>query len=180
MKPTGIKAFAAGSLIAALLAAGCSHDNGSAQASNQSPTPALAPASASDSSLTITLPLPGPAPAPAPVAGPIAAAQTSWTDMETLTFEQRSQFLADLSLLLAKLDSQIGSLTAKRAAMTTDTKDWDIAMMDVTTARAYLAGLASEVSQASPDTWAQEKDRVGTAWQKAEDACDRVRTSTTS
>jgi hypothetical protein len=76
--------------------------------------------------------------------------------------------------------SQIGALNAKRATMTTDTKDWDIAMMDVTAARAYLAGLSSEVSHASPDTWDQEKDRVGAAWQKAEDACDKVRTTTTS
>jgi hypothetical protein len=172
--------LAAGSLVAALLASGCSHDNGSAQASAQSPTPALAPTPAAESSLTITLPIPGPAPAPAAAASPLAPAQATWSDMETLTFEQRSQFLADLSLLLNKLDAQIGSLNAKRATMTTDTKDWDIAMMDVTAARAYLAGLTSEVSQASPETWDQEKDRVGTAWQKAEDACDKVRTSTTS
>jgi hypothetical protein len=180
MKSPGIQALAAGSLLAALLAAGCSHDNGSAQAGAQSPTPALAPTPASESSLTITLPLPGPAPAPAPAVVPIPATPASWTEMEALSYAQRAQFLADLSVLLNQLDSQIGSLNAKRAAMTTDTKDWDIAMMDVTAARAYLAGLTSEVSRASPDTWDQEKDRVGTAWQKAEDACDKVRTSTTS
>jgi hypothetical protein len=100
--------------------------------------------------------------------------------MERLTYDQRSAFLTALSGLVAKLDGQIGALNAKRATMTTDTKDWDIAMMDVTAARAYLAGLVSEVSRASPDTWDQEKDRVGAAWQKAEDACDKVRTTTTS
>jgi hypothetical protein len=177
MRSKGIQAFAAGSFAAALLAAGCSHDNGSAQASTATPTEVLAP-TPDPGSLAITLPLPGPVAARA--ANTLPAAQASWSDMETLTYEQRSQFVADLAGLVAKLDDQIGSLNAKRAAMTTDTKDWDIAMMDVTAARAYLAGLAGEVSRASPDTWGQEKDRVGAAWQKAEDACDKVRTSTTS
>jgi hypothetical protein len=100
--------------------------------------------------------------------------------MEGLTFEQRSVFVADLSGLVRTLDGQIGALKAKRATMTTDTADWDIAMMGVTSARDYLAGLASEVAGATPDTWGQEKDRVGAAWQQAQDACGKVRASTAS
>jgi hypothetical protein len=176
MKSKAVQALLAGSFAAGLLAAGCSHDNGPTQASAATPTMALTPTPASGS-LAITLPLPGPVATPAST---LPASQATWSDMEVLTYEQRSQFVADLSGLVRKLDGQIGSLNAKRAAMTADTKDWDIAMMDVTAARAYLAGLVSEVSRASPDTWAQEKDRVGEAWQKAEEACDKVRTSTTS
>jgi hypothetical protein len=179
MNAKGIQALAAGSLVAALLAAGCSHDSGSTQASASAPTPV-----SGGSVAIVSAPMPAPAAAPAvapvPAVSTIPTNQASWTDIEGLTYDQRSQFIAGVSNLLRTLDQQIGSLNAKRAAMTTDTKDWDIAMMDVTAARAYLAGLVSEVSQASPDTWDQEKDRVATAWQKAEDACDKVRTSTTS
>jgi hypothetical protein len=177
MKSRGIQALAAGSSVAVLLALGCSRDNGSAQAGAPTTSGILAP-TAAPGSPAVSAPLPAPV-APAAVSA-VPASQVLWSDMEILTYDQRSLFVTDLSGLVMKLDGQIASLNAKRAAMTTDTKDWDIAMMDVTAARAYLAGLAAEVSHASPDTWDQEKERVGTAWQKAEDACDKVRTSTTS
>jgi hypothetical protein len=100
--------------------------------------------------------------------------------MENLTFDQRAAFMAGLAGLVRKLDGQISAFNAKRSTMTTGTGDWDFAMKEVNAARAYLFGLETEVSNASPDTWAQEKDRVGGAWRRAQDACDKVRMSTTS
>lgn len=172
MKTHGTRCLAAGTCLAALMILGCSGGNGPAQTQAVGPAPVQVPQAPA---VAMATPGPGAVVASAPVAAP-----GSWTDMERLTYDQRSAFLTALSGLVAKLDGQIGALNAKRATMTTDTKDWDIAMMDVTAARAYLAGLVSEVSRASPDTWDQEKDRVGAAWQKAEDACDKVRTTTTS
>jgi len=177
MKTRGIQTLAAGAFLGALFAMGCSHDKGSAQAGAAAPSVVIAPTPAANSP---AIPVVPPGPAVAPPISTIPTNQASWSEMEVLTFDQRSQFVTELAGLVGVLDSQIGALNAKRATMTTDTKDWDIAMMDVTAARAYLAGLVSEVSQASPDTWNQEKDRVAAAWQKAEDACDKVRTSTTS
>jgi hypothetical protein len=100
--------------------------------------------------------------------------------MESLTYDQRAAFVAGLAGLISKLDVQISALNAKRATMTTDTKDWDFAMKGVGEARAYLVGLVSEVPNTPPEMWNQEKDRVGSAWHSAQDACDKVRLSTAS
>ena len=40
--------------------------------------------------------------------------------------------------------------------------------------------MVTEVSNATPDTWNQEKDKVDQAWQRAQEAYDKVRTSTTN
>ena len=171
MKTTRTHTLSAAALCLMIL--GCSRSGGPAPGQAVAPAPAMA-------APTPTVALPAPiiiAPTAAPAAETIPS---TWADMEKLTFDQRASFVAALSGLVGKLDAQIGALNAKRAAMTTDTKDWDIAMMGVTAARAYLVGLSDEVSRASPDTWDQEKERVGTAWQNAEDACDKVSKSTTS
>jgi len=173
MKPRGTQALLVASSIGALLVLGCSHNDRQAQAGGPIPAPAPTP-----EPLMISIPLSRPAGGPA--AGTVPVAQASWSEMEGLTYDQRSLFIADLAGLVRRLDSQIGALNAKRAEMTADTKDWDLSMMGVTAARDYLAGLASEVARASPDTWDQEKDRVGAAWQEAQDACDKVRMSTAS
>jgi hypothetical protein len=171
MKPIGTHALLVASSIGALLVLGCSHNDRQAQAGGPSQAPASDP-------LMISIPLSRPAGGPA--AGAVPPAQASWSEMEGLTYDQRSLFVAELAGLVRRLDSQIGALNARRAEMTADTKDWDLSMMGVTAARDYLAGLASEVARASPDTWDQEKDRVGAAWQEAQDACDKVRMSTAS
>jgi hypothetical protein len=173
MKPIGIHALLAASCASALLALGCSHNDRQAQTGGpiQAPTPAPDP-------FMISIPLSRPSGSPA--AGAVPVAQASWSEMEGLAYDQRALFVAGLAGLVRRLDSQIGALNARRASMTADTKDWDLSMMGVTAARDYLAGLASEVARASPDTWDQEKDRVGAAWQEAQDACDKVRMSTAS
>jgi hypothetical protein len=80
-----------------------------------------------------------------------------------------------------QLDGQINVLKAKRATMTTDTKDWDFAMSGMSDARSYLQSMAAEVGAVTtPDTWNEEKEKVHQAWLKAQDAYDKVRTSTTN
>jgi len=182
-RPTRFTAAACS--LAAMFAFGCSKSEKTAQAalvSQSAPAPTI-----------IVVPAPSPVvpPAVTPVAspavfiGPAASiapdtGSATWADMENLTFDQRAAFTAGLTGLVRKLDGQINVLNAKRSTMTTDTGDWDFAMKEVNAARAYLVGLEPEVAGASPDTWGQEKDRVGGAWRRAQDACDKVRMSTTS
>jgi hypothetical protein len=171
--------------IAALLILGCSRTQTAVPAASVSqPTPAPA---------VVVVPAPAPVAPPAvvPVNTPavlVAPASAiapdtgsaTWADMENLTFDQRAAFTADLTDLVRKLDGQISALNSKRSTMTTNTGDWDFAMKEVNAARSYLVGLETEVATASPDTWGEEKDRVGGAWRRAQDACDKVRMSTTS
>jgi hypothetical protein len=175
----------AASSIAALLILGCSQDQKPSQ------TAPVSQAAPSPTIIVIPAPAPvGPPPVtpvatPAVLIGPAASiapdtGSATWADMENLTFDQRAAFMAGLAGLVRKLDGQISAFNAKRSTMTTGTGDWDFAMKEVNAARAYLVGLETEVSNASPDTWGQEKDRVGGAWRRAQDACDKVRMSTTS
>ncbi len=111
----------------------------------------------------------------------VVAASDSWESIAELTYDQRTDFIAGINRLENQLDGQIGVLRAKRAGMTTDTKDWDFAMSGMTDARSYLQSMATEVAGVtSPDTWSQEKEKVHQAWLKAQDAYDKVRTSTTN
>ncbi|HXQ82171.1 MAG TPA: hypothetical protein VN775_12705 [Opitutaceae bacterium] len=148
--------------LAALLVSGCSNKERVAQAQ---PAP-VAQAT--------------PAPAVRGDAAPAAAAAASWAAIKDLTYEQRAEFVAGIVALEGQLDIQINGLNAKRAAMTTGTKDWDFAMGEMTNARSYLQSMATEVGSATPDTWGQEKEKVNQAWLKAQDAYEKVRASTTN
>jgi hypothetical protein len=127
--------------------------------------------------------VPGPA-ITVPVAAPASpdVASANWADIKDNTYDMRDQFFAGLKRLEAKVDDQISELTAKRAAMksTTDTKDWDFAMKEMEDARSALKSIGVELSKATPETWNQEKDKVGQAWVRAQEAYDKVKSSTTS
>jgi hypothetical protein len=170
--------------IAAALVFGCSRGERTSQAvvvSQATPVPTI-----------VVPPPPQPVPpavtpvGPPPVTVVPAAAvapdtgSATWADIENLTFDQRASFISGLTGLVRSLDAQIAALNAKRSTMTTDTTDWDLAMKEVNASRDYLVGLQPELANASPDTWGQEKDKVGGAWRRAQDACDKVRMSTTS
>jgi hypothetical protein len=118
----------------------------------------------------------------APVAGnsPPAPVTASWAAIKDLGYEQRAGFLSGAGGLEAILAGQISELNAKRASMTAEAKDWDFAMKELNDAHSYLKSVIQEAGRASPETWDQEKDKVGEAWQRAQDACDKVRMSTTS
>jgi len=118
--------------------------------------------------------------APAVVIAPSAPAQASWMDIKDLTFERRGEFLAGASALEGVLEGQISGLNAKRAAMTAETKEWDFAMKELDASRSYLKSTIDEAGRATPEIWDQEKEKVGTAIQRVQDACDKVRTTTTS
>lgn len=160
--------MAAATLGIALLAAGCSKKEPVAVTQ---PAPQQAPAAPAPETRTV-------AALPQPVA---VAASASWDTLADLTYDQRADFIAGILRLENQLDGQIAALAAKRATMTTDTKDWDFAMAGLTEARSYLQSTATELGGAStPDTWSQEKEKAHQAWLKAQDAYDKVRTSTTN
>jgi hypothetical protein len=119
----------------------------------------------------------------APAAVPLSVvvnpdASATWSGMRDLPFEQRSAFLAGLGRLSGIVDSEIGTLNTRRAGLTSDTKDWDFAMKGLLDDQAYLKSLSDEVSRATPDSWAQVKERVEAAWQATQDAYDKVLHST--
>jgi hypothetical protein len=129
---------------------------------------------------------PGPAPrlqfAAATVAPSSDVASARWSDIKDCTYDMRAQFFAGLSRLEAIVDAQVSQLIAKRAAMksTTDTKDWDFAMKEMEDARTNLKSIRAEASKATPETWDQEKDKVGQAWLRTQAAFTSVKSSTTS
>lgn len=86
-----------------------------------------------------------------------------WTDIEGDTYDQRAHFTAGINGLSAKLDGQIRVLKAKRAGMTTDTKDWDLAFQEVEASRTYLTGMMNALAQqTTPETWLDVKGRSAT------------------
>jgi hypothetical protein len=104
-----------------------------------------------------------------------------WTDIKGDTYDQRGHFAWGAGQLAARLTDEIRQLNAKRAAMTTDTKDWDFAMKDVLESRDQLMSRLTEVNKATtPETWADAKDKVGEAWQRSQLAVDNMHTTVTS
>ncbi len=132
----------------------------------------------------VFLPLPtraGAAEAANPAADAIAAEGARWTEIKDLAYDSRAAFFTGFKRLEARLDEQIGALTARRAAMkgNANTKDWDFAMKELGNARSYLKGTGEVLGKATADTWAQEKEKVGLAWVRAQAAWAKVRDSTT-
>ncbi len=117
----------------------------------------------------------------APLQPSVVDASATWESISGISYDQRAEFAAGVLRMEGKLDGEISVLKAKRATMTTDTKDWDFAMSGMTDARSYLQSMATEVGGVTtPDTWNEEKEKVHQAWLKAQDAYDKVRTSTTN
>lgn len=106
----------------------------------------------------------------------------AWPDLEALTFERRSEFMAGFKQMEATVDRQLGELSAKRAAMTDTvaTRDWDFAMKEMKDARSYLKSMGDEAASATAQTWEQQKTKVGQAWVRTQAAYEKVKRSTTS
>jgi hypothetical protein len=109
-------------------------------------------------------------------------AAASWVAIKDYTYDQRADFIAGAGRLKAMLASQIAELNAKRASMpsSVDTKDWDFAMKEMNDSQSYLNSMIEEAGRATPDTWAEEKGKVDQAWQRAQEAFDKVKVTTTS
>ena len=104
-----------------------------------------------------------------------------WTAIKGDTYDQRAHFADGTAKMAAKLDEQIEALKAKRAAMTTDTTDWDISMKEVEGSRVLLKGRMNELSKTTtPETWADAKDKVGEAWKRSQVAVDNMNSTRTS
>jgi hypothetical protein len=160
--------------IAAFSTAGCTAKEKVAEA----PVPPAKDVAAA--AVTTTMPGPTTTDQVAATANPAAAAK--WGDLKDYTYEQRAQFFAGLSRLEAGVDVQVAELTVKRGAMksTTDTQGWDFAMKEMEDARSALHSIGTELNQATAATWDQEKDKVGQAWVRTQEAYDKVKSSTTS
>ncbi len=104
-----------------------------------------------------------------------------WSDIKNDTYDQRGHFAWGAGQLSARLTDQIRQLNAKRAAMTTDTKDWDFAMKDVLECHDLLLSRLAELNKTTtPEAWADAKDKVGDAWQRSQLAVDNMHTTVTS
>jgi hypothetical protein len=168
--------LAAASILACGLSSGCRAklDEPQAQVAQVQPTPAQAVPS---------VPIARPAQnVPIAVQSVTDQAAASWVAIKDFTFDQRADFIAGAGRLQAMLASQIAELNAKRASMpsTVDTKDWDFAMKEMIDSQSYLKSMVDEAARASPETWAEEKDKVDQAWQRAQEAFDKVKITTTS
>ena len=105
-----------------------------------------------------------------------------WTDIKDSTYDARASFFVGLKQLEEKVDDQIYLLTAKRATMgsATNTKERDFAMKEMAYARSYLKSVGAELRKASVETWNQQKETVGWAWVRTQEAYDKVRSRTTN
>ena len=119
---------------------------------------------------------------------PVAAAETPdadaarWSEIKDLAYGDRVAFMAGFKRLQARLDEQTSGLVAQRAAMKDDanTKDWDFAMQEMSSARTNLKSTSNDMARASRETWDQQKDKVGLAWVRSQDAYAKVKASTTT
>jgi hypothetical protein len=111
----------------------------------------------------------------------LASTPDAWQNIQYYPYEKRSDFNAVFTRMVAKLDDDIRDLNAKRATMKNDTRDWDFAMKELNNARADVQSKLSELSRTTnADTWAEARDRLGVAWDRALTAVRNVQTSTTS
>jgi hypothetical protein len=149
--------------LAAFSTAGCAEKEKSAE-------PSLSPPQA------VTSPT-----VPSATAASPSVVAARWSDIKDCTYETRDQFFAGLPRLESRVDDQIRELTAKRATMDgkTNTQDWDFAMKEIENARTNLRSMGEELHKASPETWAEQKDKVGQAWVRTQEAYGKVKASTT-
>lgn len=146
---------------------------GRAQADKPAP-PAPAPAE------------PAPAPTYPPAAPPVPVApefpSAQWIDIREYSYDQRAIFFSGFKAVEARVDAQIAELNAKRAAMNpaTDTRDWDLAMQEMITARTELKSTGDDLRKAKPQAWNDQKEKVGVAWVHTQDAFAKVKLSTTN
>ncbi len=168
-----LRTLAAAAALSALLLSGCSRGNAPAQGQAQAAPAPAAP----------VVPVVTPAQrVPIAVQSDSVQAAASWVAIKDFTYDQRADFASGAGNLLSMLAGQVAELKAKRASMpsTVETKDWDFAMKEMDDAQAYLRSMIQEAGRATPDTWSQEKDKVDEAWQRAQEAFDKVKVTTTS
>ena len=117
-----------------------------------------------------------------PVATAPDVANAQWTDIKDVNYDSRAKFFAGLIWLNTKVDLQVDELNAQRAAMTSaaNPKDWDFAMKEMVNAQAYLVATGKEMNAATSETWDQQKEKVGLAWTRTQEAYAKVKSSVTN
>lgn len=107
------------------------------------------------------------------------ATVTQWNEIKDYSYDMRATFFAGLRQLESKVDGQINDLKTRRAAMTsaTDNKAWDFAMKEMADARSFLKSVGQEIGKANIETWSQQKEAVGRAWERSQTAYDKVKSS---
>ncbi len=173
MKTKRLTLLTAAAIPALLFATGC----GKNEPMVQSPAPSSREMPSVATPPTATMP-------GAAATAPMASANMSsarWDDIKDSAFDARATFMTGLKALEAKVDAQITELKAQRAAMqgSPSSKDWDFAMKEMADARTYLKSTGEELSKATSETWAQQKEKVGQAWVRTQDAYAKVKSSTT-
>jgi len=111
-----------------------------------------------------------------------AASNVRWADLKNNPFDSRDRLRSGLVGLEDQVSAQVSELNAKRTGMkaSTDTKGWDLAMKEMMDAQAYLAAMVIELGKSTREFWDQNKDKVGRAWDRTQDAYGKVKASTTS
>jgi len=115
-----------------------------------------------------------------PLANAPEVAAATWSQIKDRAFEQRADFNSGVARLEAQLDVQIKELNAKRATLKGNTQAWDFAMKEMDSSRAYLRSMAAEAAKATEETWEDRREKVGLAWERAQDAYGKVKASTTT
>ena len=119
-------------------------------------------------------------PPPAALAPPPADVPASWNAIRDDTYAERGAFAGGMTALADRLDAETRQLNLERASVpATSLKDWDVAMKALNDARSDLRYKIAQLEDATPETWAQAKEKAGLAWHRAEAARDQVRRSTT-
>lgn len=117
-----------------------------------------------------------------PAADETAGPTARWSELKGYTYDRRDLFLSGLKGLEDRVNTQISELAARRATMdanNTRTKEWDFALQEMSSARTNLLSTSDEMAKATRDTWDQQKDKVGLAWVRTQDAYAKVIASTT-
>lgn len=114
------------------------------------------------------------------VADTLANTTDAWATIKDYPYEKRADFIAVFSRMVAKFDDDLRALNAKRATMTNDTKEWDFAMKELNNARSDVQSKITDLSKSSNETWIEQRDRLGVAWDRALTAYKAVASSTTS
>jgi hypothetical protein len=115
------------------------------------------------------------------ISGSDGTTNPAWTDIKNDTYDLRAHFSAGANRLSSRLNEQIRVLRAKRALMTTDLKDWDLAMKEVDDSRSLLTSRITELNKTTtPEAWVDAKDKVGEAWQRSQLAVDKMNTTVTN
>lgn len=111
-----------------------------------------------------------------------AMAAAEWSETQDLPYDSRARVHSAVKTLEACVSRQVKELEAARAAMQGNAyvKDWDFAMKEMRDSQSYLKSVGEELHKATPETWRQQKDKVGAAWARTQEAYSKVRSSTTA